>query len=71
MREESGGNKAKEARTHIRLDTIREGLLLEIREEKDKEWVFFKPTELPEMELSEDEEEDDGETDEEEEDETM
>ena len=64
-KEESGGDKDKEARTQIRLDTLREGLLLGIREQRDKDWVFFKPSELPEVDSSEDEDDTDESTDEE------
>ena len=40
-REKSQGKKDEEARTQLRLDTMREGLILGIRDKKAAEWVFF------------------------------
>ena len=54
-KESSGGDKSMEARTQIRLDTMKEGLLLGIRDTKESEWTFFKPSELPDVESSEEE----------------
>ena len=53
----------------MRLDTVREGLLLGIRDGRDKDWIFFKPNELPDIESSSEEEDDEDSEEMEEEDE--
>ena len=55
-KEMAGGDKSKEGRTQIRLNSMKEGLLLGLRDEKDAEWKFYERKKLPPIEESSSEE---------------
>ena len=60
-KESAQGDTNLEARTQIRLDSMREGLLLGIRDKKEAPWTFFQPKELPDMDDTESEDSEDSE----------
>ena len=55
-KEMAQGKNDQVARTQLRLDTMREGLLLGIRETKEASWEFYRKKDLPDLESTSEEE---------------
>ena len=55
-KEMAGRDKSKEGRTQIRLNSMKEGLLLGLRDEKEAEWKFYERKKLAPIEESSSEE---------------